>query len=83
MSGLYQITGSDEQVAQLCLGRGAFSARSSYSGATSAVIAIVRHDREANFTTDLSDMGLTIMPLYQGRIAELVDIELLTEPPAE
>ena len=49
----------------------------------SAVIAIVRHDREANFTTDLSDMGLTIMPLYQGRIAELVDIELLTEPPAE
>ena len=43
----------------------------------------VRHDREANFTADLSDMGLTIMPLYQGHIAELVDIELLTEPPAE
>ena len=83
MSGLYQITGSDEQVAQLCLGRGAFSARSAYSGATSAVIAIIRHDREANFTADLSDMGLTIMPLRQGRIAELVDIELLTEPPAE
>jgi len=61
----------------------AFRRRGAYSGAASAVIAIVRHDREANFTADLSDMGLTIMPLRQGRIAELVDIELLTEPPAD
>ncbi|MDO4631799.1 MAG: galactokinase family protein [Corynebacterium sp.] len=72
MDSLYGITGADDHVAKLCLSRGANSARSTHSGISSAVVALVPAAQAANFMADLSDDRLLVMPLHSGTKADLI-----------
>ncbi|ALC06407.1 galactokinase [Corynebacterium deserti GIMN1.010] len=58
---------SDVALSDLCLERGALSARSS---SARGVIALVNAQHSQNFAADLSDDGLFVVPLSHGFLAE-------------
>lgn len=74
MAGLYGVTSIDDKIAQLCITRGADSARSAHSGLSPAVIALVKSTRAGNFIADLSDDGFTIVELTNGTPATLLQV---------
>lgn len=55
-----------EEIAQLCLSRGAVAARATSSGLAQAVLTIVPADRAENFALDLADDGLLVTELLPG-----------------
>lgn len=66
---VYGIPGADAAVIELCLGRGALSARSASAGNTHAVIVLVDAPKALNFSADLADDGLLVVPLDHGDVA--------------
>lgn len=71
MATLYGTSDTCNQIAQLCLGRGALSARSAHSGISNAVITLVDAKTAHNFAADLSDDGFLVTVLDDGVPAEL------------
>ena len=71
MATLYGTSDTCNQIAQLCLSRGALSARSAHSGISNAVITLIDAKTAHNFTTDLSDDGFLVTVLDDGVPAEL------------
>lgn len=69
---LHGLSGTDQAVAELCLTRGALSARNTNAGITHGVIVLVDARKAPNFSADLSDDGLLVVPLQHGVIAEKV-----------
>lgn len=69
LADLLQLTDVDFTVAQLCLARGALSARSAEAGTSTAVIALVDGFRAENFAADLSGDGFTVIELVDGQPA--------------
>ncbi|WP_080793964.1 galactokinase family protein [Corynebacterium pacaense] len=65
----YQLISTDGALAQLCLARGALSARSSSAGLSSAVIVLIDARSTENFSADLSADGLLVVPLDHGDVA--------------
>lgn len=63
------VADADRALAELCLSRGALSARSSEAGASTAVIAIVESGHASNFAHDLAADGLTVIELLPGEPA--------------
>jgi galactokinase len=68
-SELGVVSDAERALAQLCLSRGALSARSSESGASTAVVAIVESAHATNFTHDLAADGLSVIELLPGEPA--------------
>ncbi|BDV26391.1 galactokinase [Corynebacterium ulcerans] len=66
---LYGVTGADSALAQLCLVRGALSARSAAAGLSDAVVVLVERSRVENFAADASADGLTVVELLDGHVA--------------
>ncbi|RNE49551.1 galactokinase family protein [Corynebacterium alimapuense] len=71
--GKYDLHGASE-LAQLCLERGAQSARSAAAGSSTAVITGVDKHHAANFAADLSADGLLVIKLEAGEVAGLAEI---------
>ena len=67
---LHGLSDTDQAIAELCLTRGALSARNANAGITHGVIVLVDARKAPNFSTDLSDDGLLVVPLHHGGIAE-------------
>lgn len=67
---LYGVPTTDEAVAQLCLSRGALSARSASAGITHGVITLIDAPKASNFSADLAEDGLLVVPLGHGNIAQ-------------
>lgn len=65
LSGLYGLSTLGE-LTQLCLARGALTARAAAAGVSGTVIAFVDVRRATNFAADLSADGLTVVPLDEG-----------------
>lgn len=65
-SELGVVSDADRALTQLCLSRGALSARSSEAGASTAVVAIVESSHAANFAHDLAADGLSVIELLPG-----------------
>ncbi|AFH52437.1 Galactokinase [Corynebacterium pseudotuberculosis 267] len=69
---LYSITGADSALAQLCMVRGALSARSAAAGLSDAVIALVERSHVENFAADAAADGLIVVELLNGHPATSV-----------
>lgn len=69
LTEVYGIFTPDTALAQLCMQRGAFSARYSSAGVTRGVIALIDEKHGTNFAADLSDDGLLVIPLGHGLTA--------------
>ena len=67
---MYGIPTTDEAVAGLCMNRGALSARSASAGITHGVITLIDAPKAPNFSADLADDGLLVIPLGHGDIAQ-------------
>lgn len=65
----YHLLSTDVALSELCLARGALSARSASAGLSSAVIVLIDAHKAANFAADLSDDGLLVVPLEHGDVA--------------
>lgn len=65
----YGLAKTEAPLAELCLTRGALSARSAAAGASAAVIAIVPTAKAENFAADFDADGLMVVPLNVGEIA--------------
>lgn len=61
---------TDVQLAELCLARGALSARSADPGVSTGVVAVVDRARAENFAADLAEDGLMVVHLHPGTVAE-------------
>ncbi|AGG67320.1 galactokinase family protein [Corynebacterium callunae] len=66
---VYGISTPDSALAQLCMERGAFSARCSSAGVSKGIIALIDEKRGGNFAADLAADGLTVIPLGHGETA--------------
>lgn len=67
---IYGIPTTDEALAGLCMNRGALSARSASAGITHGVITLIDAPKAPNFSADLADDGLLVIPLGHGDIAQ-------------
>ncbi|AGF72991.1 galactokinase family protein [Corynebacterium halotolerans] len=68
LTGPYGLSGAAELV-ELCRVRGAKAARAAAAGVSGAVIAYVDAGHAANFSADLAEDGLVVVPLRGGEVA--------------
>ncbi|RKW98712.1 galactokinase [Corynebacterium diphtheriae] len=71
LESLYTITTTDAMLSQLCLSRGAVSARSTEAGICCAIAAIVPLHHAQNFAADLRADGLNVIELQSGHGADI------------
>lgn len=65
----YGLVRAEAPLVELCLTRGALSARSAAAGTSAAVIAVVPEVRAENFAADFDADGLMVIPLNAGEVA--------------
>ncbi|VEH06837.1 galactokinase family protein [Corynebacterium kutscheri] len=65
----YGLGSTDLMLSQLCMARGALSARSTAAGITGSVIALVEQSHADNFAADLAEDGFIVVELLHGEPA--------------
>lgn len=66
---IYGVSPTARAVTELCIRRGALSARSAGAGISDGVIVLIDAPKAPNFAADLSDDGLLVVPLGHGEVA--------------